>query len=108
DCDRASLDEFLFAAPFLENVNVVVFMSAVFDRMLHKYGARGYRYILFEAGHAAQNLCLLAEELGLATLCAGGFMDAAMNRFLELDPRIEGCIYFVGVGHSAETGPAPG
>lgn len=97
----ASLAEFVLAAPFLENANALVFFSAVFDRTLHKYGPRGYRYILLEAGHAAQNLCLLAEERGLATLCVGGFGDAAANRFLELDPRTEGAVYCVGVGHPA-------
>ena len=74
-------------------------MTAVLDRTLHKYGARGYRYILLEAGHAAQNLCLLASERGLASLCVGGFADAAVNRFLGLDPRTEATVYCVGVGH---------
>jgi SagB-type dehydrogenase family enzyme len=101
EIERTALAEFLLAAHFLENANALVFISAVFDRTLHKYGARGYRYILLEAGHAAQNLCLLAAERDLATLCVGGFGDAALNRFLELDPRTEGVVYCIGVGHPA-------
>ena len=31
-----------------------------------KYGDRGYRYILFEAGHCFQNMNLIAEGLDLA------------------------------------------
>ena len=109
---RAPLDPHMLAeavipAPFLVNANVLVFISAVFDRTLGKYGARGYRYILLEAGHAAQNLCLVAAERGLASLCVGGFMDARLNGLLELDPRLEATVYCVGLGHAAEE-HAPG
>jgi SagB-type dehydrogenase family enzyme len=96
--DSSALAEAVLAAPLLENANVLVFMTAVFERTLHKYGNRGYRYILLEAGHAAQNLCLLATERGLATLCVGAFIDNAVNAFLELDPRTELPLYCVGVG----------
>jgi SagB-type dehydrogenase family enzyme len=99
--ELVSLAELMLAAPLLEHANVVVFMAAVFDRTLHKYGGRGYRYILLEAGHTAQNLCLLATERGLASLCVGGFSDSATNRFLRLEPGIEAVIYCVGVGHPA-------
>lgn len=99
--ERTSLAECVLAAPFLENANALVFVSAVFDRTLHKYGPRGYRYILFEAGHAAQNLCLLAAERDLGSLCVGGFRDAALNHLLELDPRTEAVVYCIGVGHPA-------
>lgn len=97
--DDAEFREAFLAAPLLANANALVFLTAVFDRTLHKYGARGYRYVLLEAGHAAQNLCLLATERGLASLCVGGFADATINRFLGLDPRIEAAVYCVGLGH---------
>jgi SagB-type dehydrogenase family enzyme len=99
--DRSALDEALLHSPFLEHANALVIMTAVFGRTLDKYAARGYRYILLEAGHAAQNLCLLAAERGLASLCVGGFMDAAINRFLGLEPRTEAAVYCVGLGHSS-------
>ena len=92
----------VIAAPFLRNANAVVFVSAVFDRTLHKYGARGYRYILLEAGHVAQNLCLLATERGLASLCVGGFIDSRVNRLLELDPQTEAAVYCVAIGHAVD------
>ena len=76
-------------------------MTAVFDPTLRKYGARGYRFVLFEAGHAAQNLCLLATEQGLASLCVGGFMDGALNSFVGLDGRARAVVYCVGLGHAA-------
>jgi SagB-type dehydrogenase family enzyme len=99
--DREALSAALLAEPFLEHANAIVMFAAVLDRTLHKYGARGYRYILLEAGHAAQNLCLLAAERGLSSLCAGGFMDARMNALLGLEPGREGVVYCVGAGHPA-------
>jgi AcrR family transcriptional regulator len=78
--DRDALSAALLAEPFLEHANAIVLFAAVLDGTLHKYGARGYRYILLDAGHAAQNLCLLASERGLPSLCAGGFMDARRTR----------------------------
>jgi SagB-type dehydrogenase family enzyme len=97
------------AQHFLENANVLFMFSAVFHRTLKKYGARGYRYILLEAGHAAQNVCLLAAEEGLGALCAGGFIDSKLNRFLEFDGRTESVLYCVGVGYEAQmSGPGFG
>ena len=41
-------------------------LSAVCERSLSKYGDRGYRYLLLEAGHVAQNLVLAATGLASA------------------------------------------
>jgi SagB-type dehydrogenase family enzyme len=99
--DRAALAEALLSAPYVDNANAVVLITAVFDRTLRKYSARGYRYILLEAGHAAQNLCLLATERNLASLCIGGFADGAINRLLGLDSRTEAAVYCAAIGHAA-------
>jgi SagB-type dehydrogenase family enzyme len=96
------LEQILLAQQFLENANLMIFISAVFHRTLSKYGSRGYRYILFEAGHVAQNLCLLAAELNLGSLCVGGFWDSRLNRFLGLDGADGAVVYCVGIGHPAE------
>src|SRR5438309_4043508 len=99
--EREALSAALLAEPFLEHANAVVLFVGVLDRTLHKYGARGYRYILLEAGHAAQNLCLLAAERGLSSLCAGGFMDARMNALLGFKQGREAVVYCVGAGYPA-------
>lgn len=91
----------LYGYPFIENANAVVFLSAVFSRTQRKYGPRGYRYILLEAGHVAQNICLLAAAEGLGSLCMGAFGDARLNRMLGLDGAREATVYAVGVGQRA-------
>lgn len=97
----AELRTALLTAPFIINANLVIFLAAVFSRTQKKYGARGYRYILFEAGHVTQNICLLAAEQGLGSLCMGGFMDAKLNHLLGLDTQHEAVVYSVAVGHKA-------
>lgn len=89
----------LLAQYFLQDASLVFFLSAVFERSLRKYGARGYRYVLLEAGHVAQNLCLTAVEQDLASLCVGGFRDTGLNRFLGLEEAREAVVYGVGVGY---------
>ena len=96
---KEKLVELFLSQFFLENANAVVMISAVFPRTLKKYGARGYRYVLFEAGHVAQTICLLAAERKLGSLCVGGFWDARLNRFMSFDGTTQAVVYCVGVGH---------
>jgi SagB-type dehydrogenase family enzyme len=82
----------------VKDANVIMFLAAVFQRTQKKYGPRGYRYIFLEAGHIVQNVCLLAAEANLSTLCMGGYSDGEVNLLLGLSPRDEGVVYSVAVG----------
>ncbi len=64
---------------YFDSAGAVFFITAVFSRTQTKYGPRGYRHLLLEAGHVGQSLCLLAAEAGLASLCIGGFPDSRLN-----------------------------
>jgi len=102
----AGASDAFYTWPFIERANAIVCLSASFARMQSKYGPRGYRYILLEAGHVAQNLCLAAGEIGLGTLCMGGFRDARLNALLGLEPEEQGVVYAVAVGNPAEPAEA--
>jgi SagB-type dehydrogenase family enzyme len=106
--DRQILERHFLAPELFEHANVVVLMTVVFSRTTSKYGSRGYRYALLEAGHVAQNLSLVATEIGLGALCVGGFRDSSLNRALGLDPRSESVIYAAAIGHPAESLAAAG
>jgi SagB-type dehydrogenase family enzyme len=95
---RAAAPDVFYTWPFVDQAPVILCLSAVFPRTQKKYGARGYRYILLEAGHVAQNLCLLAVEAGLDTLCMGGYRDTALNRLVGLRVPEEGIVYTIAVG----------
>jgi SagB-type dehydrogenase family enzyme len=85
------------------NANLLIIIANTADRTLKKYGPRGYRYLLLEAGHIGQALCMLATEAGLATLCVGGFRDRRVNRWLQLPGSCVGALYLITVGWSGES-----
>jgi SagB-type dehydrogenase family enzyme len=82
----------------LGEANVCFVLSAIFQRTRWKYRERTYRYVLLEAGHIAQNLCLAATAMGLGACPVGAFFDDDLNALLELDGRDEAALYIVAVG----------
>jgi SagB-type dehydrogenase family enzyme len=64
-------------------------------RVEAKYGARGLRFLLLEAGHLMQNLCLLSTSLGWATLPLGGYFEREVARALVLPA--SDLVLYVGV-----------
>lgn len=53
-------------------------------RVAAKYGERGERFLLLEAGHLMQNLCLLSTSLGLCTVPLGGLLERKIAQQLRL------------------------
>lgn len=82
----------------LTTAPVIIIISACFYRSLRKYGDRGYRYILFEAGHVAQNLNLAALALGFGSCNIGGFFDQELGEVMKLDQEMELPLYAVAIG----------
>jgi len=78
--------------------NVTFVLSAVFDRVRHKYGERGFRYTYIEAGHISQNIYLQAVSLGLGSVSVGAFLDEKVNQLIGVDGRNEAVIYLHPVG----------
>ncbi|WP_299968852.1 SagB/ThcOx family dehydrogenase [uncultured Roseobacter sp.] len=73
----------------------VVLQTVIHQRSTAKYGARGYRFALTEAGCAAQCLLDAATAEGLASLCWGGYIDDEINAILGVngvDETVIGCI----------------
>ena len=104
-CALAEMLPDLMYQEFLEPASALCLLTAILPRTLRKYGARGYRYVLIEAGHVAQNISLRATELGLSTLCVGGFTDHRLNRRLRLNGSTEVALYGIAVGHSTRPNP---
>jgi SagB-type dehydrogenase family enzyme len=77
---------------------VLVFVAAIFGRTRFKYGLRGYRFALLEAGHVVQNVVLAATALSLAAVPLGAFYDRRTDGFLGLDGVNESTIYAVALG----------
>ncbi|MGH2970915.1 MAG: SagB/ThcOx family dehydrogenase [Gaiellaceae bacterium] len=79
----------------LENGFAALLLLAVFGRTRFKYGQRGYRFALLEAGHVAQNVALAAAALGLPALPLGGFYDAQLDELVGADGVEESVVYAV-------------
>jgi len=79
----------------------VLVVTALFWRSRVKYGLRGYRFALLEAGHAAQNVLLTAEGLGLGAVPIGGFFDSEVERLLGIDGVNESALYAIALGRPA-------
>lgn len=93
-----ALAEHLVQGDLARAAAATLVVSAVFFRSTFKYGDRGYRFVLLEAGHLAQNALLAAEGLGLAAAPVGGYFDRAVDRFLGLDGVDESAVYVLLVG----------
>ena len=84
-----------------------ILISAIFFRSTFKYGDRGYRFVLIEAGHLGQNVLLAAGELGLAAVPVGGFLDRQLDAQLDLDGIQESVVYALLLGDPADGAAAP-
>ncbi len=83
---------------WIEDAAVIFIITGALDRTRVKYGDRGYRYALLEAGHLGQNLCLLATELGLGTCALGGYIDAEVDKLLDVSLQKEVTLYLIAAG----------
>jgi len=95
---RRDLERAAISQRMVVEANVVVVLTAVFERTERRYGGRAQRYIAMEAGHIAQNVCLVATAIGLGTCAIGAFHDDAVNRVMGLDGRRESALYLVTIG----------
>ncbi|MBL7196894.1 MAG: SagB/ThcOx family dehydrogenase [Candidatus Omnitrophica bacterium] len=69
---------------FVEDAPVSIIITAQFGSMAQRYGKRAERYVVLEAGHAAQNLYLIANDLGLTTVEVGAFIDNEVTKVLDI------------------------
>jgi SagB-type dehydrogenase family enzyme len=90
------------AALFLEarvrQASAVIVLTGVFARSTARYGPRGYRYVLLEAGHIGQNVHLASGALGIGCRALGGTDDIGLEELLEIDGETESVVYALALG----------
>lgn len=74
--------------PSLERASAFLTLSVDAERTSAKYGNRGYRYLLLEAGASMQNALLAAAELEVGARAYGLFDDQAVRQHLEVPQRV--------------------
>ncbi len=77
------------------SVNIII--TAVFERTCTYYGTRGVQYVMFEAGHACQNIYLQATGMGLGAVAIGAFYDDEIKEIACTEPT-EKPLYVVAIG----------
>ena len=100
---RAALASSAWGQEFIEAAPLTLVFAAEFSRTTNHYGKRGIRYVYMEAGHAAQNVHLQAEALGLGSVAVGAFDDASVGKVLSLLKNLEP-VYMVTVGYCRSSG----
>jgi len=77
---------------------VTFIWTAVAERMVYRYGQRGYRYLHLDAGHVCQNLYLAAEAIACGMCAIAAFDDEKVNQILGLDGEEQFTIYLASLG----------
>ena len=90
--------ESLLTQKEMTDAAAILFISGNMPRVTWKYGERGYRYILLEAGHVAQNICLAGAALDLGVCPVAGYYDDAVHDLFWMDGVSEFVVYVLCVG----------
>jgi|HigsolmetaAR206D_1030411.scaffolds.fasta_scaffold02169_3 SagB-type dehydrogenase family enzyme len=69
----------------VERCSFAIITTADINHTCEKYGNRGYRYIMLDAGHISQNFYLVSEDQKIACKAVGGFKDNKLMDLLGLD-----------------------
>ena len=91
----------LLNAQWAQAAALTVFIAAIPERSVFRYGDRGYRFVLLEAGGVLQNLNLAAAALDLACANTGEFCDGEIDDVLDFDGLSISALYVVGVGKAS-------
>jgi len=97
---RAGLSHAALDQSWVQQAAAVIAFVAYEERTTWKYGRRGVGYIFIEVGHAAQNVFLQAEALGLGAAVVGAFDDGRTADILNL-PKGAKPLYLMPVGRPA-------
>ena len=94
---RSDLRNAALGQDFIGEAPVNIIITGIYERTTARYRDRGIRYVHMEAGHAAQNLYLQVESLGLGTVVVGAFRDDEVRNLLRLGPDQEP-LYIIPIG----------
>jgi SagB-type dehydrogenase family enzyme len=88
---------------------LTIICTCTYWRNAWKYQARTYRHFGWDNGTLLANLLAVATALGLPAQVVCGFVDASVNRLLDVDTQREVAFSLVALGHAADfPPPSPG
>jgi SagB-type dehydrogenase family enzyme len=108
---RRVLVEATGGEPAIAHAPLTIVCTCTYWRNAWKYQARTYRHFGWDNGTLLANLLAVATALGLPAKVVCGFVDATLNRLLDVDSQREVAFSLVALGHdsglSARPAPPP-
>ncbi len=98
EIDFETLCQATFHPELARDCAAMIVLGATFWRSRFKYGQRGLRFCLMDAGHLMQSLLLLGVGYSLAVRPIGGFLDDEVASAMDFDGVNEAPLYLMLVG----------
>ena len=106
---RGNLAQATALEPAVVGAPVTIICTGTYWRNAWKYQARTYRHFGWDNGTLLANMLAVSAASGLPAKIVLGFVDADVNRILDLDTRHEVSLCLVPIGHRSDSSsPTPG
>src|SRR5271156_2407848 len=102
---RRNLAQATAMEPAVAHAPATIICTGTYWRNAWKYQARTYRHFGWDNGTLLANLLAVSAASGLPAEVVLGFVDAEVNRLLDLDTRREVSLCLVPIGRTSESLP---
>src|SRR6266852_3894618 len=99
---RGNLAQATAMEPAVARAPVTIVCTGTYWRNAWKYAARTYRHFGWDGGTLLANMLAVAAASGLPAEIVLGFVDAEVNRLLDLDTRREVSLCLVPIGRASQ------
>src|SRR5437870_2410509 len=99
---RGVLLEATGGEPAIAHAPLIIVCTCIYWRNAWKYQARTYRHFGWDNGTLLANLIAVATALGMPAKVICGFVDADVNRLLDVNPEREVAFSLVALGHISD------
>jgi SagB-type dehydrogenase family enzyme len=100
---RGNLAQATAMEPAVSHAPATIICTGTYWRNAWKYQARTYRHFGWDNGTLLANMLAVSTASGLPAEIVLGFVDAEVNRLLDLDVRREVSLCLVPIGHTSES-----
>jgi SagB-type dehydrogenase family enzyme len=100
---RGNLAHATAMEPEIFHAPAIIICTGTYWRNAWKYGARTYRHFGWDNGTLLANMLAVSAASGLPAEIVLGFVDAEVNRLLDLDTRREVSLCLVPIGHTSKS-----
>jgi SagB-type dehydrogenase family enzyme len=104
---RGNLAQATAMEPAVAHAPATIICTGIYWRNAWKYQARTYRHFGWDGGTLLANMLAVSAASGLPGKIVLGFVDAEVNRLLDLDMRREVSLCLVPIGRKSDSPPAP-